>query len=215
MSDWHIHRPKSQWATHGPLVNLIVGCQQWTTVYQLVMPPENHLWWHPTVGHWWTTSQPCRLLKVGHWWANRKAYHWLPTVGHWRSIRKPYCRLPTVDHCLSAGHANGWPPPAANVGPTAMPPVGQRWPYRVLLSGIQYIPDFRLGYNYFMNVKLPFKGHDKHYMLLWFKFIFLNFLFILFYFSINDISVPLGFHGTTSWIIWFLEKNAFDPQQIR
>ena len=136
MSGRHIHRPKSQWATDGPPVNLIVGCQQWTTVYQLVMPPENHHWWHPTVGHWWATSQPCRLLKVGHWWTNRKAYHWLPTMGHWRTIRKPYCRLPTVDHCLSAGHANGWPPPAANVGPTAMPPVGQQWPYRVLLSGM-------------------------------------------------------------------------------
>ena len=43
-----------------------------------------------------------------------------------------------MDHCLSAGHANGWPPPAANVGPTAMPPVGQRCPYRVLLSGMQF-----------------------------------------------------------------------------
>ena len=33
---------KASRATDGPLVNLIVGCQQWTTVYQLVMPPENH-----------------------------------------------------------------------------------------------------------------------------------------------------------------------------
>ena len=26
----------------GPPVNLTVGCQQWTTVYQLATPPENH-----------------------------------------------------------------------------------------------------------------------------------------------------------------------------
>ena len=139
MSDRHsIHRPKSQWATDGPPVNHIVGCQQRTTFYQLVTPPENHhkkLMAHSTVGHWWTTCQPCRLLKVGLWWTNRKACHWLPTVAHWRTTRKPYCRLPMVDHCLSAGHANGWPPPTANVGPTAMLPVGQWWPYRVLLSG--------------------------------------------------------------------------------
>ena len=31
-----------QWVTDGPPVNLIVGCLKWTTVYQLVMPPENH-----------------------------------------------------------------------------------------------------------------------------------------------------------------------------
>ena len=102
MSDRHIHRPKSQWATDGPLVNLIVGCQQWTTVYQLVTPPENHHCWHSTVGHWWATSKP---------------YCWLPTVGHCLSAghatREPPLMAPNsgplVDHQSTLSATEGGP----------------------------------------------------------------------------------------------------------
>ena len=80
----------------------------------------------PTVAlmlaHRWPTSGP----PVGHWWPTggppvaQLAYH-MPLLGQ---------RWPT-------GQNDVGPPVAANGGPTAEPPVAQRWATGVVLSGSQ------------------------------------------------------------------------------
>ena len=78
-----------------------------------------HRWpnWHVTC-HCWANVGPLAKMTLAH--------RWLPTVA---------CHMPLLGQRWPTGQNDVGPPVAANGGPTAEPPVAQRWATGVVLSG--------------------------------------------------------------------------------